>query len=764
LEDRIALSPGDLDPTFSGDGKQTIKIGDGGLSVDLDAASGVAVQPDGKIVLAGTEFLLGAKLFGVVRLNTDGAPDLSFSGDGNAEVDVGVDEVARSMTLQPDGKIIVVGYVNSGDAFVILRLNANGTRDSDFGTNGMGVVEVDFDVGGGNKIDEASSVVVQPDGKIVVVGYADVGAGNFDFAAVRLTPDGDLDPSFGPGGKRLSAFDLGGNKSDLATSVALQADGKIVLAGNAQGPNGDSDFAVARLNTNGTLDASFGTGGKYTLALDQSGSSKQDTVADVEIRANGAIVLGGRAAGNSVPFTVIAQINPNGSRNLLFSPGSEGATGLAIQPDGKIVVTFSKKNVGTQDLDMFVLRVTPSMDGDSSFNNTGFQKVAFNAGGSNDDFAQAVALQPDGKIVVAGSAATGAISSQFAVARLEGASTHFLAAGGAPNRVEVRSRAGTMLGTFAPFSGYNDTVALAFGDFNSDGIDDLVTSATIGNPAVKIYSGAKLSDKSFFNNPESHLLADGFPYAINFNVGANIAAGDVNGDGFADLITGAVPGNPHVKVFDGFRLKETKQIPTGDDASLLAQGFAYGLNFNVGANVAAGDVNGDGFADIITGASAGNPHTRVFDALGVLASKTLPTGNNDTVLAEFFPYGLNFNVGSFVAVADYNRDGFGDIVTGASVGNPEVRVFSGKHITNGTSDLSTSLLDFFFAFEQGQNIGVSVGASDFTGDGKADVVVGTRSGTPRLRVFKNNSPNPATSVFELDTALTGFTGSVYVSA
>jgi hypothetical protein len=345
---------------------------------------------------------------------------------------------------------------------------------------------------------------------------------------------------------------------------------------------------------------------------------------------------------------------------------------------------------------------------------------------------------------------------------LEGAKVKFLAVGGAPNRVQVFSRDGASLGAFSPFAGYDDAVAVAFGDFTSDGIDDLVVSATIGNPAIKIYNGAEFGDKTFFNNPENYLIADGFAYAINFNVGANIAVGDVNGDSYADLITGAVPGNPHVKVFDGLQLVLSKVIPTGDDASLIAQGFAYGLGFNVGANVAAGDVNGDGFADIITGASAGNPHTRVFDAKAILASKLIPT--NAGTLDEFFPYGINFNVGSFVAVADYNLDGFGDVVTGASVGNPEVRVFSGKDITNDTFDLSTSLLDFFFAFEQGQNIGVSVGASDFTGDGKADVAVGTRSGLPRMRVFKNNSPSPATILPGFDMALSGFSGPVSVAS
>jgi uncharacterized delta-60 repeat protein len=758
LEDRTLLSPGQLDTMFSGDGKQTVKVSNAGIP-DLDSASSVAVQPDGKIVLAGTAF--GAsftvfKAFGVVRLNADGTPDLSFSGDGQTISLLGDDDVVRGLALQPDGKIITVGStsVSMNYEFAILRLNADGTPDSGFGNNGELVIG--FDVGGGIKADEASAVVVQPDGKIVVVGSAQVASSNLDFAAVRLFPNGDLDPSFGPGGKRTIAFDLGGNKSDLATCVALQTDGKIVLAGNAQGTGGNADFALARLNSDGTLDASFGLSGKSTIS-----ASTADQFLAVALQADGKIVAAGRRTASS-PGAFVTRWNTDGKLDTGFADqGSTfvygaSVTGVAIQPDGRIVIVCVS---AFSDEGFVVQRRTPTGDYDGTFN---IQTIGFDIGGSKEEFAQAVALQPDGKIVVAGSAATGATSSEFAVARLEGANVHFLATGAAPNRVEVFARDGSPLGSFAPFSGYDGGVAVALGDVSGDGTDDLITSATIGNPAVKIYNGRAFTDKTFFANPEIHLIASGFPYAINFNVGTNIAVGDVNGDGFADLVTGAVPGNPHVKVFDGFLLRESNNIPTGDDPSLLAQGFAYGLNFNVGANVAAGDVNGDGFADVITGASAGNPHTRVFDAQAILASKLIPT--NDGTIDEFFPYGINFNVGSFVSVADYNHDGFGDVVTGASVGNPEVRVFSGKDITNGTFDLSTSLLDFFFAFEQGQNIGVSVGASDFTGDGKADVAVGTRSGPPRLRVFKNNSPSPATILPGFDMVLDGFSHAVSVAS
>jgi hypothetical protein len=218
-----------------------------------------------------------------------------------------------------------------------------------------------------------------------------------------------------------------------------------------------------------------------------------------------------------------------------------------------------------------------------------------------------------------------------------------------------------------------------------------------------------------------------------------------------------------VRVFDAKTILSSKVIPTGAGAGVLAEGFAYGTSFNIGANVAAGDVNGDGMADIITGPSAGNPHTKVFNAAAILSSGLIPTNSTSSLLAEYFPYAVNFNVGAFVTAGDYNRDGFADVVTGASVGNPEVRIYSGKDMTKGTFNQTKSLLDFYFAFEQGQNIGIAVAAADFTGDGRVDTLVGTRSGTPRHRVFENNLPGSASILPEFDVIDNGFTGALYVA-
>jgi hypothetical protein len=186
-------------------------------------------------------------------------------------------------------------------------------------------------------------------------------------------------------------------------------------------------------------------------------------------------------------------------------------------------------------------------------------------------------------------------------------------------------------------------------------------------------------------------------------------------------------------VLDGKKVSDSGSIATNSDASVLAEGFVYGLNFNVGANVAAGDVNGDGLADIVTGATAGNPHTKVFDARQSLDDGVL------FLLHEYFPYALNFNIGVFVTVADYDRDGFYDVITGATAGNPEVSVLSGKDFAKKNVG-SWSEIERFFAFPLGQNTGVTVGARDLTGDGRAEIFVGSRSVTSQYEVFENNWP------------------------
>jgi hypothetical protein len=315
----------------------------------------------------------------------------------------------------------------------------------------------------------------------------------------------------------------------------------------------------------------------------------------------------------------------------------------------------------------------------------------------------------------------------------------FFAVGGAPGLVEIHKTSdGSLLAEFAPFgSAYTGTVTVAVGDVSGDGFDDLVAATTTGPSLVKVYNGAAIFNGIFAANPEGNLLAQFAPYDAAYKVGVNVAVGDINNDGYADIVTGAMAGNPHVKVYDG---KGVLQDSAHADAHLLASFFAYGVNFNVGANVAVGDINNDGYADLVTGATAGNPHVKAYNGQAI-AQGTFNSANPDaSLLASFFAYGLNFNVGATVAVGDVAGDGHGDIITGASTGNPHVKVYSGQAIAQGVFNDSPEayVLDQFFAYALQGNVGVVVGAADFDGSGKADILTGA-TGTPHYRVISGTA-------------------------
>jgi hypothetical protein len=280
---------------------------------------------------------------------------------------------------------------------------------------------------------------------------------------------------------------------------------------------------------------------------------------------------------------------------------------------------------------------------------------------------------------------------------------------------------------------------VAVGDISGDGYPDVVTAAAVGNPDVRVYEGKAFATGTFNPaNPDLGLLAQFFPYALQFNVGATVAVGDVNGDGYADLVTGADVGNPDVRVYNGKDIATHNFKPNG--SSLLAQWFPYALQFNVGANVAVGDVNHNGYADIVTGATVGNPDVRVYSGKDV-ANHTFHA-DGSSLLAQWFAYGLNFNVGATVAVGDTNGDGYADIITGASAGNPDVHVYNGQAVANHTFNTAhpeASMIDQFFAYDLNFNIGVNVGSGDFENNGHFDILTGASAGAPHYRVVKGTA-------------------------
>jgi uncharacterized delta-60 repeat protein len=389
--------PGDLDTTFGGgDGKVATNY-----TSDNDLGLSVAIQPDGKIVVAGRAGGAGGQ-FAVIRYNPDGTLDTTFSGDGKVATNfTRGDDWAAGVALQADGKIVVAGRAaGSNPMFALARYNADGTLDTTFDLDGR--LRTDFS--GGR--DAGWDVAIQSDGKIVAAGYAS-GRGAGRWALARYNSDGTPDSSFDDDGRLTTNFTL---NFDAATAVAVQPDGKIVAAGAA---SDDSFFALARYNIDGALDSTFE--GDGTVITDFT--SRGDFAWDLALQTDGKLVAVGLAgktwgiARYDTNGVLDPTFNDDGKVRTDLTSNGDAASGVALQPDGKIVVAG-----GANDDRVFGL-ARYNVDGalDSTFSGDG--KLTTNVT-SGLDFAWEVALQADGKIVAAGGAA--GRGGRFAVLRYLG--------------------------------------------------------------------------------------------------------------------------------------------------------------------------------------------------------------------------------------------------------------------------------------------------------------------------------------------------------
>jgi uncharacterized delta-60 repeat protein len=413
LEPRAVPAVGGLDATFAGTGTRSFAfLG----PADAEKAAAVAVQPDGKIVAVGTFNFNGAASdsdFAIARFNNDGSLDTSFGNGGRVTVSFGfpnTSEKATCVAIQDDGKIVVAGYatISGDDDFVVARLNPDGSRDITF--DGDGRRSFNFAAGGANN-DRCFGVAIQTIAgarKIVLVGSIDVGGiENINFGVVRLNDNGSSDISFNR--------TLGG--TDIARAVAIDSSNRIAVAGftNAFSTN---DFAVRRFNTNGTDDATFGNGGMQTANF-----GGDDQAFAVAIQPDGKIVVAGQGTGAQVDFCVARFLpggfagagldtatfgNGDGLVNVAFG-GADIATGVAIQADGRIVVGGYTSIGGTASNpnNFAVARLTVAGVLDKTFNDITFPgldngdgKARFDLGG--DDQAHGLALDNQGRIVLAG--------------------------------------------------------------------------------------------------------------------------------------------------------------------------------------------------------------------------------------------------------------------------------------------------------------------------------------------------------------------------
>jgi uncharacterized delta-60 repeat protein len=379
------VSPGDLDTSFSGDGKKTISFG------GLDTANVVLVQPNGRIVVAGStrKVSTAPSRFCVARLRSNGTLDTAFGSGGKRVISFGGDSLGESVfgaALQPDGKIVLAG--GSDLRAAVARLNPNGSLDTTFSGDGKKT----FNWAPGD-FSRTQAVLVLPNGKLVVAGFSGPEGG--DIQAARLKANGALDTAFGTGGKARVDF----GDTEFGFAAARQADGRIVVAGRSLG----SGAVVARLRANGTLDPDFDGDGR--LMLPGGGEARA-----VLVQPDSKIVVTGNPGLSEV--TTVTRLNPNGSPDTTFDGDGTatidfGASGAVLQPDGKIVV------VGSAQAGVAVARLNANGSPDATFGAAGKATFDFGAATSGN----AVALQPNGRIVVAGRRAG---ADNFAVARLLG--------------------------------------------------------------------------------------------------------------------------------------------------------------------------------------------------------------------------------------------------------------------------------------------------------------------------------------------------------
>lgn len=378
-----------------------------------DRVAAVALQADGKIVVAGES----DRGFAVVRYLSSGEVDRSFGTDGKVMTRIGTDpeieDAVSDMALQADGKIVVVGrtWQRHSNDLVVVRYTADGNLDASFGKEG----KVINDLSAG--YDEASALVIQADGKLVVGGLATDG-----IALVRYNPDGTAD--FGFNSHVMVTRSRVGRI--VVHALALQSDGKIVAVGRSADNKGlNSEFVLARYNSDGSLNPSFGAGGTVTTQI-----GTVDTASDVALQADGKLVVVGTSFnGRSVDFAMV-RYHPDGTLDSSFGTGgkvtsdycahtvesaqplgtgaiSGGGWRVQLQPDGKLVVAGNPSSVLCHGF--VVRRYNPDGSLDSSFGTNGQVTTTIV---TNDGYAYALAIQVDSKIVVAGTSTGG-----FAVVR-----------------------------------------------------------------------------------------------------------------------------------------------------------------------------------------------------------------------------------------------------------------------------------------------------------------------------------------------------------
>lgn len=400
-----------------------------------------------KILLVASTFVLLGRSPLLAQTNL---LDNSFGTKGTQMTAIaggsGSDDEARAIAIQPDGKIILVGKSQDASghyAFAIARYDADGTLDNTFGTNGT--VRTPFTKGGID--DEATCVALQSDGKIVVGGFSEDASGNYAFAVARYNIDGSLDYGFGSSGEVRTAISGGNGTNDYAECLAIQSDGKILVGGSSTSVTGQA-LALARYNTNGTLDKSFGISGTLRTLVEGT-----DVAKAISVTSNGAIILAGLSYvgppyfGFSYPLVNVFEVVHYESDGTLddsfgvdgvttetvtsYVLGSDGYSHSAATPylnsvdalpNGAFVVSGCSDglyyNSGVHNDLFLIARFNSDGATDNTFGSDGISESLIKGGDGLNDAAYSLLTLSDGKIVAVGTSEYTSGLTKFALARL----------------------------------------------------------------------------------------------------------------------------------------------------------------------------------------------------------------------------------------------------------------------------------------------------------------------------------------------------------
>ncbi|MDQ3129307.1 MAG: FG-GAP-like repeat-containing protein [Acidobacteriota bacterium] len=612
---------GSLDTTFDGDGKILDEAG---------RANAVALQADGKIVITGKTSEINGTFFSVFRYNSDGSLDSSFGNNGKFKSAVSL--LGNAIAILPDGKIVVAGTGGApfSNNFAAARLNPNGTFDTTF--NGSGTVNTS--IGDSiNGTDIRKTLAIQPDGKIIVGGTSQFGATGKDFTLVRYNSSGSLDSTFGGGGIVQTSFDNSA-QNEFLQSIALDSSGRIVAAGYAGTANAEQSFALARYNSDGSLDSSFSDDGKLIIKTRPNTFERANAVA---IQTGGKILIAGTSGYSRRDFTLV-RFNSNGTldtnfglNGAVYTRVSEEISGelnaLTIAPNGDIFGGGLAENGSGGDAFAFT-KYNQNGVSAPEFGVFGYVTNSFPIGTNLSYEAKSVALQPDGKFLAAGNFVGNSGNSNGILARYEpngsldrNFNSQFLNSPSANTR-EITAVALQSDGKILIVGNYegNSDAGLFISRYNPNGSIDS-TFGNSGQTVISVFNGGGLG-QDITVLPDGKIVIAGATANIATQL-LKFAVFKLNANGSRDTTFGS-NGLATTSFSAGNDVALSIGVQT--DGKIVASGAG---NFDLGSNgqIALARFNVNGSIDTSFGAS-GKVTTEVGAFLDIAADVQLQTDGN----------------------------------------------------------------------------------------------------------------------------------------